>query len=101
MVIKGGSIDEALYSRQLYVLGHDAMARMSEANVLVSGLGGLGVEVAKDIILAGVKSVTLHDTRDATPYDLATQVNNHLTLLLKINRSSRAFLLCTVFSWRE
>uniref|UniRef100_A0AAZ3Q2E3 E1 ubiquitin-activating enzyme n=1 Tax=Oncorhynchus tshawytscha TaxID=74940 RepID=A0AAZ3Q2E3_ONCTS len=36
-------IDEGLYSRQLYVLGHDAMKHIS--NVLVSGLRGLGVEI--------------------------------------------------------
>uniref|UniRef100_A0A4W5K750 Uncharacterized protein n=1 Tax=Hucho hucho TaxID=62062 RepID=A0A4W5K750_9TELE len=34
-------IDEGLYSRQLYVLGHDAMKRMQSSNVLVSGLRGL------------------------------------------------------------
>lgn len=54
-------IDEGLYSRQLYVLGHDAMRRMASSDVLVSGLGGLGVEIAKNVILGGVKSVTLHD----------------------------------------
>lgn len=58
-------IDEGLYSRQLYVLGHDAMRRMAKADVLVSGLGGLGLEVAKNLILAGVRSVALHD------YDVA------------------------------
>lgn len=42
----GGELDEALYSRQLYVLGHDASSRMATADVLVSGLGGLGVEVS-------------------------------------------------------
>ena len=57
-------IDESLYSRQLYVLGHDAMRRMQNADVLISGLGGLGVEIAKSIILGGVKSVTLHDTKN-------------------------------------
>ena len=31
----------------------------ANANVLISGLGGLGVEVAKNVILGGVKSVTL------------------------------------------
>ncbi|CAG0912219.1 unnamed protein product [Notodromas monacha] len=71
--IEGGNIDEALYSRQLYVLGRDAMSRMSDANVLVSGLGGLGVEIAKNIILAGVRSVTLHDNRDVCWDDLSTQ----------------------------
>jgi len=28
-------IDESLYSRQLYVLGHDAMRRMAEVRVLL------------------------------------------------------------------
>ena len=41
-------IDESLYSRQLYVLGHDAMKRMSASNVLIVGLKGLGVEIAKN-----------------------------------------------------
>ena len=58
----GRAIDEGLYSRQLYVLGHEAMRRMATSNVLISGLGGLGVEIAKNVILGGVKSVTLHDT---------------------------------------
>lgn len=38
-------LDEALYNRQLYVLGYDAMQKMSQARVLVAGLGALGVEV--------------------------------------------------------
>lgn len=66
-------IDEGLYSRQLYVLGHDAMRRMATSDVLICGLGGLGVEVAKNIILGGVKSVTLHDTVLCSVADLATQ----------------------------
>uniref|UniRef100_A0A8C0QKI7 E1 ubiquitin-activating enzyme n=1 Tax=Chelonoidis abingdonii TaxID=106734 RepID=A0A8C0QKI7_CHEAB len=73
---KNGSdvdIDEGLYSRQLYVLGHEAMKRMQNASVLVSGLRGLGVEIAKNIILGGVKSVTLHDTEPAQWADLASQ----------------------------
>ncbi|CAH2048911.1 unnamed protein product, partial [Iphiclides podalirius] len=66
-------IDESLYSRQLYVLGHDAMRRMASSDVLISGLGGLGVEVAKNVILGGVKSVTLHDDRNCTIADLSSQ----------------------------
>ncbi|CAA9999901.1 unnamed protein product [Nesidiocoris tenuis] len=68
-----GAIDEGLYSRQLYVLGHDAMRRMASSDVLISGLGGLGVEVAKNVILGGVKSVTLHDDKAVTPMDLSSQ----------------------------
>lgn len=40
-------IDEGLYSRQLYVLGHDAMRKMGTANVLISGMKGLGVEIGE------------------------------------------------------
>uniref|UniRef100_A0A8C5TWE1 E1 ubiquitin-activating enzyme n=1 Tax=Malurus cyaneus samueli TaxID=2593467 RepID=A0A8C5TWE1_9PASS len=56
-----------------YVLGHEAMKRMQTSNVLVSGLRGLGVEVAKNLVLGGVKSVTLHDPHPATWTDLASQ----------------------------
>ena len=66
-------IDEGLYSRQLYVLGHDAMRRMADSDVLISGLGGLGVEIAKNVILGGVKSVTLHDDTPCTVVDLSSQ----------------------------
>ncbi|XP_055705856.1 ubiquitin-like modifier-activating enzyme 1 [Phlebotomus papatasi] len=70
---QAGDIDEGLYSRQLYVLGHDAMRRMAKSDVLISGLGGLGVEIAKNVILGGVKSVTLHDEQLCTLQDLSSQ----------------------------
>ena len=38
-------IDESLYSRQLYVLGEEAMKKMSKSSVLIAGLGPTGVEV--------------------------------------------------------
>lgn len=66
-------IDESLYSRQLYVLGHDAMRRMAASDVLISGLGGLGVEIAKNVILGGVRSVTLHDSALCSLADLSSQ----------------------------
>ena len=67
------SIDEGLYSRQLYVLGHEAMRRMATAEVLICGARGLGLEVAKNIILGGVKSVTIHDTDVCEIKDLSSQ----------------------------
>ena len=66
-------VDEDLYSRQLYVLGVDAMKKISSSSVLISGMGGLGVEIAKNIILAGIKNVTIHDTRNCQMDDLASQ----------------------------
>jgi ubiquitin-activating enzyme E1 len=66
-------IDESLYSRQLYVLGHDAMKRMIASNVLIVGLKGLGVEIAKNVALAGVKSLTLYDPAPVAIADLSAQ----------------------------
>ncbi|KAI1172732.1 ubiquitin-activating enzyme E1 1 [Nemania sp. FL0916] len=70
-------IDESLYSRQLYVLGHEAMKRMGASNVLIVGLRGLGVEIAKNIALAGVKSLTLYDPEPAALADLSSQFFLH------------------------
>ncbi|KAF8076112.1 ubiquitin activating enzyme [Lyophyllum atratum] len=73
MDIDEAAIDEGLYSRQLYVLGHEAMKRMATSNVLIVGLQGLGVEIAKNIVLAGVKTVTIFDPEPVTIQDLSSQ----------------------------
>lgn len=69
----GEHIDEGLYSRQLYVLGHEAMRRMAKTNILICGMGGLGVEIAKNMILSGVKAVTVHDSENVSWNDLSAQ----------------------------
>ncbi|BAP70831.1 ubiquitin-activating enzyme E1 1 [Kluyveromyces marxianus] len=69
----GEEIDESLYSRQLYVLGKEAMLKMQHSNVLIIGLKGLGIEIAKNVVLAGVKSLTLYDPGAVTLQDLSTQ----------------------------
>ncbi|KAJ3554773.1 hypothetical protein NM688_g2938 [Phlebia brevispora] len=73
MDVDEAQIDEGLYSRQLYVLGHEAMKRMAASNVLVVGMKGLGVEIAKNVILAGVKSVTVYDPEPVLVQDLSSQ----------------------------
>lgn len=56
----------ALYDRQIRVWGVDAQKRLSKANVLVSGLNGTVAEFCKNIVLAGVGSLTLMDDRCVT-----------------------------------
>ena len=46
---------------------------MAKSSVLISGLKGLGIEVAKNVILSGVKAVTLHDTETVATADLGCQ----------------------------
>eukprot|EP01133_Synstelium_polycarpum_P005912 gene5912-6843_t len=67
------SLDDSLYSRQRYVLGDFAMSKLSKGDVFLSGLGGVGVEIAKNLVLAGLKSLTLHDVKTASVDDLSTQ----------------------------
>lgn len=48
------------------------MHQMAQSSVFLSGMGGLGVEIAKNIVLAGVKAVTLHDTKQCETWDLGS-----------------------------
>jgi len=63
-------VDEKLYSRQLYVMGHEAQRRMMSSSCLMIGVSGLGVEIAKNVILAGISSLTLYDPYNVDYYDL-------------------------------
>ncbi|KAH0462311.1 hypothetical protein IEQ34_009886 [Dendrobium chrysotoxum] len=65
-------IDEDLHSRQLAVYGRETMRRLFASSVLVSGLQGLGAEIAKNLVLAGVKSITLHDEGKVELWDLSS-----------------------------
>lgn len=47
-------IDEGLYSRQMFVYG-ESMNKICNANVLIINVNALGVEVAKNLILSGIK----------------------------------------------
>lgn len=77
------------------------MKKMASSNVLVVGVQGLGAEVgeymritfatrhsdvhfslsAKDVVLAGVKSVTIYDPEPVTIQDLSSQVCQFLSQL--------------------
>jgi len=65
--------EAALYDRQIRLWGLDAQKRLRGAKVLIIGLSGLGAEVAKNIILSGVKSVTLLDHDNVKKEDFNSQ----------------------------
>jgi ubiquitin-activating enzyme E1 len=58
-------------------MGKEAMHKLGHAHVLISGMGGLGVEIAKNIILGGVKSVIVHDSATVDYSDLSSQVDKN------------------------
>ena len=69
MAVDPPAIDEDLQSRQMAVYGRESMQKLKGANVLITGLNGLGAEIAKNVILANVNSVTLHDAGAASLAD--------------------------------
>ncbi|KAF7838788.1 SUMO-activating enzyme subunit 1A-like [Senna tora] len=64
--------ETALYDRQIRVWGADAQRRLSKAHVLVYGMKGTVAEFCKNIVLAGVGSLTLVDDRVATEEALSS-----------------------------
>lgn len=66
-------MDTKLYDRQLYVLGADTLKRLHQSRVLICGLGGVGVEIAKNSILSGIGQVALYDDAMVSFDDLSSQ----------------------------
>ncbi|MED6216639.1 SUMO-activating enzyme subunit 1A [Stylosanthes scabra] len=64
--------ETALYDRQIRVWGADAQRRLSKAHVLVYGIKGTIAEFCKNIVLAGVGSLTLIDDRIASEEALSS-----------------------------
>lgn len=71
---QGMSNDEiALYDRQIRILGFQVQERLRSANVLLIGLKALGTEIAKNLVLAGVGTLTILDGDAVTEEDLGSQ----------------------------
>ena len=62
--------DFQLYSRQLVCDGITSFRKLMCSKILIYGMRGLGVEVAKNIILKGPEKVTLFDPEIATIRDM-------------------------------
>lgn len=70
----GLSADEiALYDRQIRLWGAQAQERIRSANILLVSLRALGTEIAKNLTLAGISSLTIIDDEHVTEEDLGAQ----------------------------
>ncbi|KAG9661604.1 hypothetical protein KCU95_g14346, partial [Aureobasidium melanogenum] len=68
------SADEiALYDRQIRLWGVQAQERMRSANILLISVKALGTEIAKNLILNGIGSLTIVDSEQVTEDDLGAQ----------------------------
>lgn len=63
----------ALYDRQIRLWGAHAQERIRSANILLVSLRALGTEIAKNLTLAGIRSLTIIDDEPVTEEDLGAQ----------------------------
>jgi ubiquitin-like 1-activating enzyme E1 A len=70
----GISADEiALYDRQIRLWGMKAQEKIRNANILLITIKALGNEIAKNLVLAGIGSITVVDHEVVTEADLGAQ----------------------------
>ncbi|CAK7199106.1 E1 ubiquitin-activating protein aos1 [Sporothrix eucalyptigena] len=63
----------ALYDRQIRLWGMRAQEKIRSANVLLVTARALGNEIAKNLVLAGIGSLTIADHENVTEEDLGAQ----------------------------
>ncbi|CAK7213247.1 E1 ubiquitin-activating protein aos1 [Sporothrix curviconia] len=63
----------ALYDRQIRLWGMRAQEKLRSANVLLVTMRALGNEVAKNLVLAGIGSLTIADHENVTEENLGAQ----------------------------
>ncbi|TEY80410.1 hypothetical protein BOTCAL_0038g00080 [Botryotinia calthae] len=74
MTSAGISADEiALYDRQIRLWGVQAQEKIRSANILLITMKALSNEIAKNLVLAGIHSLTICDHSIVTPADLGAQ----------------------------
>ena len=66
------AIDQNLYSCQLATFGLETQEKLIKMTVFIRGLRGLGIEIAKNLILLGPNSIVLHDNSLVELHDLSS-----------------------------
>ena len=65
-------IDITLYSRQISLYGIHTMEKISQLNIFLIGFRGLGIEIAKNLVLSGINSLTLYDNKKCIISDMGS-----------------------------
>ncbi|KAI7832955.1 hypothetical protein BX661DRAFT_178858 [Kickxella alabastrina] len=67
----------ALYDRQIRLWGMEAQARLRQSSIRVIGVKALTLEVCKNLVLAGLGSITIQDSTPINEIDFETQYYFH------------------------
>jgi len=81
-------IDTNLYSRQIGTFGLETMGKLIKLKVLIVGMRGLGVECAKNLILAGPASVVIYDPTIVSINDLGANFYLRESHVGKLSRAA-------------
>ena len=68
------NFDEEFYSRQAAAIGINFMNKFSKLKIFMIGLNGLGIEIAKNLVLSGPKKITLFDKKKINEEDLQCNI---------------------------
>ena len=64
--------DNNFYSRQIGTYGLNTQEKIMKMNIFIYGMRGVGIETAKNIVLAGFKSLTIFDPNSTKINDLTS-----------------------------
>ena len=80
------NLDSTLYSRQIKAFGLENMKKLMKLKIVIFGARGLGIEIAKNLILSGPKKVAIYDNNIVKINDLG---NNFFIKKEDINTKRR------------
>ena len=83
------NIDTQLYSRQLCVYDINTMIKLSKMKILILGMRGLGIEVAKNLILSGPQEVIIYDPNKVEKNDLNSNFYLNEDIIEKSSRRDK------------
>ena len=70
--MSNNNIYNNFYSRQIGTYGLGTQEKIMKMNIFIYGMRGIGIETAKNIVLAGPKSLTIFDPNPARIRDLTS-----------------------------
>ena len=65
-------IKNNLYSREIFTYGKESIEKIINLKILIYGLRGLGIEIAKNLILSGPKEISIFDNTICAINDLSS-----------------------------
>jgi len=90
MIDENINLNLNFYSRQIGTYGLETMIKLSKLNIFLYGLRGVGIEIAKNIMLAGPNSLTIYDNNISKINDLSSNFYINESDILEKKRRDEA-----------